>query len=128
MPPKKPAGSGRRKPPPRRTAPPKTPPRTTRVGSYARRDGTKVKAHNRELAWKQARAAWVGVGISGITTMALIAELGLGLVSAVALILTALITWMAVMASQKANGNKRKLRAQMNARKVAPRKPAPRKR
>jgi hypothetical protein len=117
-----------RKRSPRRTPPPKAPPRTTRVGSYSRRDGTKVKSHNRELAWKQARAAWAGAGVSGITTMALIAEFGLSLVSTIFLILTALLTWLAVWAGQKANGNKRKMRAQMNARKVAPKKPAPRKR
>ncbi len=121
MPPRKAAaGQQRRKPPQQK--------RTTRVGSYARRDGTKVKSHNRELAWKQARAAWVGAGISGVTTTALIAEFGLNFVSTVFLLLTALTTWLAVWAGQKANGNKRKMRAQMNARKVAPRKPAPRRR
>lgn len=115
MPPKKPAGAGGRKPQQRRKPPQQK--RTTRVRNYARRDGTKVKSHNRELAWKQARAAWAGVGVSGLTTVALIAELGLGIVSAIALILTALITWVAVLASQKANGNSRKMRAAANARK-----------
>ncbi len=117
MPPKKPAGSRGRKPPPRRTPPPKTSSKTTRVGGYSRRDGTKVKSHNRELAWKQARAAWAGAGVSGITTMALIAEFGLSLVSTIFLLLTALTTWLAVWAGQKANGNKRKMRSQLNARK-----------
>jgi hypothetical protein len=111
-----------RKRSPRRTPPPKSPPRKTRVGGYSRRDGTKVKSHNREMAWKQARAAWAGAGVSGLTTMALVAEFGLSLVSTIFILLTALTTWLAVWAGQKANGNKRKMRAQMNARKAAPKK------
>ncbi|MEO5874595.1 MAG: hypothetical protein ABIS86_00280 [Streptosporangiaceae bacterium] len=122
MPPKQPPPKRRRtapKPPPnQRKAGPKPPPKkTTRVRDYTRTDGTKVRSHNRSLAWQQARAAWVGVGITGITTTGLIAEFGLNLVSTIFLVLTALVTWVAVWASQKANGNKAKMRAAAKARK-----------
>lgn len=112
MPPKKPPP---RKSPTNRKPPPK---RTARVHSYSRRDGTKVKSHNRELAWRQARAAWTGAAISGVTTTALVFEFGFNAITAVLLVLTALFSWAGVWASQKHNGNKRKMRA-------AARRPAP---
>lgn len=90
--------------------------RTTRVRSHTRRDGTKVHSHNREAAMAQAKAAWVGTGISGLTTIALVLEMGLTIISTIALVLTALLGLLAVHASQKATKNKRKLRASTAAR------------
>ncbi|MFE9099809.1 hypothetical protein [Actinomadura geliboluensis] len=90
--------------------------RSTRVRSHTRKDGTKVKSHNREAALAQAKAAWIGTGVSGLTTLALVVEMGLTIISTTALIITALVGWLAVHASQKATKNKRKLRANTAAR------------
>lgn len=101
-----------KKPPPRRpNATPNPPPRATRVNSYTRRDGTSVKSHNRQLAWQQARAAWAGAAVSGVTTTALVFEFGFNAITAILLILTALFSYAGVWASRKHNGNKRKMKA-----------------
>ncbi|TDD27355.1 hypothetical protein E1287_34630 [Actinomadura sp. KC06] len=103
--------------------------RTTRVRSHTRSDGTKVKSHNREAAVAQAKAAWAGAGISGLTTLALVFEMGFTIITAVALIITALVGWLAVRASEKATKNKRKLRSTTAARRRnTGRRPAARKR
>lgn len=96
--------------------------RTGRVRKYTRRDGTDVRSHNRQMAWKQAGAAWAGAGISGITTLALVFEFGMTLISTVMLVLTALLGFAAVTASKHATANKRKLRATIKARKQPPRR------
>ncbi|MFV2172385.1 hypothetical protein ACFHW2_11615 [Actinomadura sp. LOL_016] len=91
--------------------------RTTNVRSHTRRDGTRVRSHNRENAWRQAGAAWAGVGVSTVTTLALVFEMGLTIVSTFALVITALVGLAAVAATQKATKNKRKMRAATQARK-----------
>ncbi|WP_141576090.1 hypothetical protein [Actinomadura sp. WMMA1423] len=85
--------------------------RTTRVRSHTRSDGTKVKSHNREAALAQAKAAWAGAGVSGLTTLALVVEMGFTIISTTALIITALLGWLAVYATQRTAKNKRKIRA-----------------
>lgn len=103
--------------------------RTTRVRSHTRKDGTKVKSHNREAAVAQAKAAWAGAGVSGLTTLALVLEMGFTIISTAALIITALLGWAAVYASQRAAKNKRKMRAAKAARRRnTARRPAARKR
>lgn len=96
-----------------------TPPRTTTVRAHTRWDGTKVKSHNRQLAWQQARAAAVGAGISGVTSLALVVEFGFTLLSTIAIVLTALLGLLAVVASEKATANKRKMRAKAKARRAS---------
>lgn len=91
--------------------------RTSHVRGHTRKDGTKVKSHNREAALAQAKAAWIGTGVSGLTTLALVLEMGLTIISTIALIITALVGWAAVHATQKATKNKRKMRASVKARK-----------
>ncbi|MCW2919144.1 MAG: hypothetical protein JWN52_7212 [Actinomycetia bacterium] len=90
--------------------------RTTRVNSYTKRDGTKVRSHDRSVAWKRAAAAWAGAGISGVTTLGLVFELGMTLISTLALVLTALLGFIAVKASQHAAKNRMQMRAKVKAR------------
>ena len=90
--------------------------RTTRVRRHTRSNGTKVRSHNREAALAQAKAAWIGTGVSGLTTLALVVEMGFTIISTTALIITALLGWLAVYASQRTTKNKRKLRANTAAR------------
>ncbi|MFD0854163.1 hypothetical protein ACFQ07_18140, partial [Actinomadura adrarensis] len=90
--------------------------RSAHVRSHTRKDGTKVKSHNRDAAVAQAKAAWVSTGVSGLTTVALVLEMGLTILSTTALVVTALLGWLGVWASQKATKNKRKMRAATDAR------------
>lgn len=96
--------------------------RTTNVRGHTRRDGTRVHSYNRQDAWRQAGAAWAGAGISGLTTLALVFEMGLTIISTLALVITAILGLLAVVASQKATKNKRKLRSTIKARKRAGRR------
>src|SRR5262249_11593095 len=58
-----------------------------RVGGYTRRDGTRVRSHNRTVnPWRDAGVAWAGTAATGATTAALVFELGLTLISTVAIL------------------------------------------
>jgi hypothetical protein len=71
-----------------------------------------VRAHSRTVtAWQQAGIAWAGTAASGATTLALVVELGLTLVSSVLMLLTALIGALAVAATAKASKLRRRIRA-----------------
>lgn len=96
---------------------------TIRVSSYTKRDGTKVRSHDRRAEWKKAAAAWSTTAAAGTVSAALVAELGFTLISAVAMVLTALVLALAVALTRKLNEPKRKMRAK--TRKPAPRRPAP---
>lgn len=83
-----------------------------RVRAHTRADGTRVKAHSRNLsAWKKAGGAWVCTGASLATSVALVAELGFTIVGAVAMILTAVIGALAVgLTTRAAKPKRRKVR------------------
>lgn len=118
----RPSGRPRQQPPPRSPRPatasaPQQPPKQgqkTKVRAHKRvtRTGVvDVSEHERRIALRQARAAWAAAGISGLTTVGLIFQFGFGVVSVIALALTALCTWLAVWLTQKTTANKRKLKA-----------------
>lgn len=81
-----------------------------KVRTYRRTDGTKVSAHNRKR-WQTAKVAWAGAGVSGVTTLALLADLGLTTISVLAIVLTALLTTLAVKVQEKSNPKAAKMRA-----------------
>lgn len=100
--------------------PQQPPKRTTRVRNYTRSDGTKVRSHDRRLAWKKAAAAWSGTAASGALSVALVLELGFTIISALAMLLTAIIGALAVKYSQQMAAPRRRMRANT--------RPAPRRR
>lgn len=78
-----------------------------RVGSHTRTTSsgktTRVRTHSRNAeAWREAGKAWVGVAASGAITVALVLQMGLQLVSTVAIIVTAILTVVAGAATTKA--------------------------
>ncbi|MBC6458446.1 hypothetical protein [Actinomadura sp. HBU206391] len=91
--------------------------RTARVHSYTRRDGTRVRSHNRAMSeWKQAGAAWAATAGSGATTLALVTQLGLALISTLAIVLTLLLATLATHLTEKASKPRRTMRAKTRPR------------
>jgi hypothetical protein len=87
-----------------------------RVGSYTRRDGTRVRHHQRTVnPWRDAGVAWAGAAVSGATTAAVVLELGLTLISTVAILLTVIIGAVAVKATNKATKQRRTMRTRAKA-------------
>lgn len=80
----------------------------TRVRSYNRLDGTKVRSHNRSAEWRKAGAAWSSTAASGAVSLALVTELGFTLISAVVMLATVLIGALAVTLTQRAAAPHRK--------------------
>lgn len=79
----------------------------TASGKVVRRKG-----HTRTTeTWKQAGVAWAGAAGSGAITLALVVELGFAVISAVCMILTAVLGTLAVILSQKASKPRRRMRA-----------------
>ncbi len=101
--------------PPAKRPPPQ---RATKVRAHYRA-GTRVKSHNRKLAWMDARAAWGGAAVSGVTTLGLLAQMGVTLLSTVALIITALLGLLAVLASEQSTKNHKRIKAAARKRKPA---------
>jgi hypothetical protein len=86
------------------------PKRTVHVRSHYR-DGHRVRAHSRRLDWKSVGATWAVVGFSSLTTLALLAEFGLEMVSMIAIIITALFGLLATWVTTKATEKQRQMRA-----------------
>lgn len=81
--------------------------RTTQTGRT-----TRVRSHSRTVtAWQQAGIAWAGTAATGATTLALVLELGFTLISAVVMLLTALVGALAIAATAKASKPRRRIRA-----------------
>ncbi len=91
-----------------------TPDRTTRVRSHYNA-GHRVRAHRRRLNWTSVGKSWGLVGFSALTTLALLAEFGLEMVSMIAVILTALFGLLATWITLKATEKQRKMTAKMTA-------------
>lgn len=88
-----------------------------RVGGYTRHDGTRVRSHQRTVnPWRDAAVAWGGTAASGATTAALVLELGLTLISTLAILLTVIIGAVAVKATNRSTKQRRTLRAKAKAR------------
>lgn len=91
--------------------------RTTRVHTYTRRDGTRVRTHNRAISeWKKAGAAWAATAGSGATTLALVTQFGLALISTLAIVLTLLLGALSASLTAKATAPKRTMRAKTRPR------------
>lgn len=87
-----------------------------RVRAHTRTSQTgrtyRVRSHSRTVtAWQQAGMAWAGTAATGATTLALVVELGLTLISAVLILVTALVGSLAVAATAKASKPRRRIRA-----------------
>jgi len=101
-------------------------PANARVGSYTRTDGTRVRTHTRSVGWTRSRRAWAGLGFGTLTSVAIVLEAGVTIVSTLAIILTAVLTAVAVIAAGYAEKNKKTLRAKTRTRRpagTAPRRP-----
>lgn len=85
-------------------------PQRTRVRSH-HNAGHRVRAHNRRLNWKSVGATWAVVGFSALTTLGLLAEFGLEMLSMVAIIITALVGLLATWVTTKSTEKQRKMRA-----------------
>jgi high-affinity Fe2+/Pb2+ permease len=87
-----------------------------RVTSYVRKDGTRVKSHTRSAGWARSRAAWVGAGFSTLTAAALLWELGATVLATVAIVITAGLTTVAVIAGKQAEKNRKTMHRQQQRR------------
>lgn len=100
-----------------------------RVRAHTRADGTKVKAHSRNLAaWKKAGGAWVGAGASGVTCAGIIVQFGFTTISGIFIVLTALMTLIlggvAKSLTKKARGGSRRRKAPRRSRLITVSVPA----
>lgn len=86
------------------------PKRTVHVRSH-HRDGHHVRAHSRRLNWKSVGATWAVTGFSALTTLGMLATFGIELISMSLVILTALLTLLAVWVTTKSTEKQRKMRA-----------------
>lgn len=84
-------------------------PANARVGSYTRKDGTRVRSHSRQAGWARSKQAWAGLGFSTLTSTAIVLEAGVTLVSTLAIVAVALLTTAAVLAQGYADRNRKTL-------------------
>lgn len=87
-----------------------------RVTSYVRKDGTRVKSHTRSAGWARSRAAWVGAGFSTLTAAAILWEMGATVLATVAVVITAGLTTVAVIAGRQVEKNRRTMSQQQRRR------------
>lgn len=87
-------------------------PANARYSGYTRADGTRVKGHTRSVKTQRMIAASTSAGTAGVVAFFTIAEFGFGAITAIAVVLTALVTWLAVIAGDWAAENKKKQQAQ----------------
>lgn len=63
------------------------------------KDGTRVHSHTRSAHWARSKAAWAGTGFAGLSASESLLEFGFTLISTVCVVLIALLTGAAVLAS-----------------------------
>lgn len=96
-----------------------------RVGGYTRADGTKVRSHSRSVKGRRMLAAGTSAATSGVVAFFTVAEFGFGTITAIAVLLTALVTWLAVVAGDWVAENKKKQAAQRRRSSTARKRPRP---
>jgi hypothetical protein len=96
-------------------------PANAHVGGYTRSDGTKVRGHSRSVHLTRIRQTAVGTASAGTVCALILLEAGFTIVASLAMVLTAVFSWLLWRASESADKN----RARTKTRK---RRPAPKRR
>lgn len=94
---------------------PEPPRKTVNVRSHYR-DGHRVRSHTRRLNWRSVGATWAVCGFSLLTTLGLLFEFGLEMVSMIAIIVTALVGLLATWVTVKSTEKQRAMRARTSPR------------
>lgn len=101
-------------------------PANASVSGHTRADGTKVRAHTRSVNKARIVGTWAGTATSGVVCVGIIAEAGFTVASSIGVVLIASFTWLAVVAGNYAEKNKKTMAGQKKRRQATRRKPAAR--